>query len=118
MWTGSSCRTGVCCECGTDGVFLCWSDVIEALSNPIRYVNLMEQRSKQLAALTLEEGEEERDPKEVETCPDLQRWSVRSSSLQWPSDYFTNYSIWTLITTSDHQIADQITSLITLVSKL
>uniref|UniRef100_A0AAR2J4J5 Phosphoinositide phospholipase C n=1 Tax=Pygocentrus nattereri TaxID=42514 RepID=A0AAR2J4J5_PYGNA len=37
----------------------------EALSNPIRYVNLMEQRSKQLAALTLEEGEEEKDAKEV-----------------------------------------------------
>uniref|UniRef100_A0AAR2L0U5 1-phosphatidylinositol 4,5-bisphosphate phosphodiesterase n=1 Tax=Pygocentrus nattereri TaxID=42514 RepID=A0AAR2L0U5_PYGNA len=38
-----------------------FADVIEALSNPIRYVNLMEQRSKQLAALTLEEGEEEKD---------------------------------------------------------
>jgi hypothetical protein len=35
------------------------ADVIEALSNPIRYVNLLEQRSQQLAALTLEEGEEE-----------------------------------------------------------
>uniref|UniRef100_A0A8B9LLM0 Phosphoinositide phospholipase C n=1 Tax=Astyanax mexicanus TaxID=7994 RepID=A0A8B9LLM0_ASTMX len=42
-----------------------FADVIEALSNPIRYVNLMEQRSKQLAALTLEEGEEEKDAKEV-----------------------------------------------------
>uniref|UniRef100_A0A673LP40 1-phosphatidylinositol 4,5-bisphosphate phosphodiesterase beta-1-like n=1 Tax=Sinocyclocheilus rhinocerous TaxID=307959 RepID=A0A673LP40_9TELE len=50
-----------------------FADVIEALSNPIRYVNLMEQRSKQLAALTLEEGEEEKDTKEVETSPDLQR---------------------------------------------
>uniref|UniRef100_A0A3B4FGJ5 Phosphoinositide phospholipase C n=1 Tax=Pundamilia nyererei TaxID=303518 RepID=A0A3B4FGJ5_9CICH len=30
-----------------------------ALSNPIRYVNLLEQRSKQLAALTLEDGEED-----------------------------------------------------------
>uniref|UniRef100_A0A671M8G8 phosphoinositide phospholipase C n=1 Tax=Sinocyclocheilus anshuiensis TaxID=1608454 RepID=A0A671M8G8_9TELE len=49
-----------------------FADVIEALSNPIRYVNLMEQRSKQLAALTLEEGEEEKDTKEVETSPDLQ----------------------------------------------
>uniref|UniRef100_A0A674C4H0 Phosphoinositide phospholipase C n=1 Tax=Salmo trutta TaxID=8032 RepID=A0A674C4H0_SALTR len=36
-----------------------FADVIEALSNPIRYVNLLEQRSQQLAALTLEEGEEE-----------------------------------------------------------
>uniref|UniRef100_A0AAR2M4H5 1-phosphatidylinositol 4,5-bisphosphate phosphodiesterase n=1 Tax=Pygocentrus nattereri TaxID=42514 RepID=A0AAR2M4H5_PYGNA len=44
-----------------------FADVIEALSNPIRYVNLMEQRSKQLAALTLEEGEEEKDAKETET---------------------------------------------------
>ncbi|XP_065111125.1 1-phosphatidylinositol 4,5-bisphosphate phosphodiesterase beta-1 isoform X2 [Paramisgurnus dabryanus] len=44
-----------------------FADVIEALSNPIRYVNLMEQRSKQLAALTLEEGEEEKDSKEAES---------------------------------------------------
>uniref|UniRef100_A0A9J7YKP0 1-phosphatidylinositol 4,5-bisphosphate phosphodiesterase n=2 Tax=Cyprinus carpio carpio TaxID=630221 RepID=A0A9J7YKP0_CYPCA len=45
-----------------------FADVIEALSNPIRYVNLMEQRSKQLAALTLEEGEEEKDTKEADPC--------------------------------------------------
>ncbi|XP_077350862.1 1-phosphatidylinositol 4,5-bisphosphate phosphodiesterase beta-1-like [Festucalex cinctus] len=36
-----------------------FADVIEALSNPIRYVNLLEQRSKQLAALTLEDGDDE-----------------------------------------------------------
>uniref|UniRef100_A0A8C6WXH2 Phosphoinositide phospholipase C n=1 Tax=Neogobius melanostomus TaxID=47308 RepID=A0A8C6WXH2_9GOBI len=41
-----------------------FADVIEALSNPIRYVNLLEQRSKQLAALTLEEPEED-TPTEV-----------------------------------------------------
>lgn len=41
-----------------------YADVIEALSNPIRYVNLMEQRAKQLAALTLEDEEEVK--KEVE----------------------------------------------------
>ncbi|XP_069090246.1 1-phosphatidylinositol 4,5-bisphosphate phosphodiesterase beta-1 isoform X1 [Pleurodeles waltl] len=35
-----------------------YADVIEALSNPIRYVNLMEQRARQLAALTLEDEEE------------------------------------------------------------
>ncbi|XP_075719176.1 1-phosphatidylinositol 4,5-bisphosphate phosphodiesterase beta-1 [Rhinoderma darwinii] len=35
-----------------------FADVIEALSNPIKYVNLMEQRSRQLAALTLEDEEE------------------------------------------------------------
>lgn len=51
----------------TDCALLIETDVIEALSNPIRYVNLMEQRSKQLAALTLEEGEEEKDAKEVGT---------------------------------------------------
>uniref|UniRef100_A0A8D3CVY9 phosphoinositide phospholipase C n=1 Tax=Scophthalmus maximus TaxID=52904 RepID=A0A8D3CVY9_SCOMX len=42
-----------------------FADVIEALSNPIRYVNLMEQRANQLAALTLEEGGEEEGEKEV-----------------------------------------------------
>uniref|UniRef100_A0A4W5KL04 Phosphoinositide phospholipase C n=1 Tax=Hucho hucho TaxID=62062 RepID=A0A4W5KL04_9TELE len=42
-----------------------FADVIEALSNPIRYVNLMEQRANQLAALTLEEGAEEEDSKEA-----------------------------------------------------
>lgn len=45
--------------------FFCSSDVIEALSNPIRYVNLMEQRANQLAALTLEEGGEEEGDREV-----------------------------------------------------
>uniref|UniRef100_A0AAZ3QPM8 1-phosphatidylinositol 4,5-bisphosphate phosphodiesterase n=1 Tax=Oncorhynchus tshawytscha TaxID=74940 RepID=A0AAZ3QPM8_ONCTS len=42
-----------------------FADVIEALSNPIRYVNLMEQRANQLAALTLEEGAEEEDSREA-----------------------------------------------------
>lgn len=45
-----------------------FSDVIEALSNPIRYVNLMEQRANQLAALTLEEGGEDEGDKEVCVC--------------------------------------------------
>ncbi|KAK7806617.1 hypothetical protein U0070_000068 [Myodes glareolus] len=44
-----------------------YADVIEALSNPIRYVNLMEQRAKQLAALTLEDEEEVK--KEVRRAP-------------------------------------------------
>uniref|UniRef100_A0A8D3DJ08 Phosphoinositide phospholipase C n=1 Tax=Scophthalmus maximus TaxID=52904 RepID=A0A8D3DJ08_SCOMX len=47
----------------------------EALSNPIRYVNLMEQRANQLAALTLEEGGEEEGEKEVcghTTCLEAQ----------------------------------------------
>uniref|UniRef100_A0A3Q3WAF3 1-phosphatidylinositol 4,5-bisphosphate phosphodiesterase n=1 Tax=Mola mola TaxID=94237 RepID=A0A3Q3WAF3_MOLML len=43
-----------------------FADVIEALSNPIRYVSLMEQRANQLAALTLEEGGEEEGDKEVD----------------------------------------------------
>uniref|UniRef100_A0A8C7JQQ2 1-phosphatidylinositol 4,5-bisphosphate phosphodiesterase n=1 Tax=Oncorhynchus kisutch TaxID=8019 RepID=A0A8C7JQQ2_ONCKI len=47
-----------------------FADVIEALSNPIRYVNLMEQRANQLAALTLEEGAEEEDSREVEAAGD------------------------------------------------
>ncbi|KAF6718489.1 1-phosphatidylinositol 4,5-bisphosphate phosphodiesterase beta-1 [Oryzias melastigma] len=47
-----------------------FADVIEALSNPIRYVNLMEQRANQLAALTLEEGGEEEGDKEVEAGSD------------------------------------------------
>ncbi|KAI4789008.1 hypothetical protein KUCAC02_035494, partial [Chaenocephalus aceratus] len=46
-----------------------FADVIEALSNPIRYVNLLEQRSKQLAALTLEDGEEDSHTEdEADTC--------------------------------------------------
>lgn len=40
-------------------LYICSLDVIEALSNPIRYVNLLEQRSKQLAALTLDDVEED-----------------------------------------------------------
>lgn len=39
--------------------------MIEALSNPIRYINLMEQRASQLAALTQEEGGQELNNKEV-----------------------------------------------------
>uniref|UniRef100_A0A452THL7 1-phosphatidylinositol 4,5-bisphosphate phosphodiesterase n=1 Tax=Ursus maritimus TaxID=29073 RepID=A0A452THL7_URSMA len=52
-----------------------YADVIEALSNPIRYVNLMEQRAKQLAALTLEDEEEvkkevsKQAPSEARTTP-------------------------------------------------
>ncbi|KAI4871630.1 hypothetical protein NFI96_000014 [Prochilodus magdalenae] len=43
-----------------------FADVIEALSNPIRYINLMEQRANQLAALTQEEGEQEDSSKEMD----------------------------------------------------
>uniref|UniRef100_G3SQN0 1-phosphatidylinositol 4,5-bisphosphate phosphodiesterase n=1 Tax=Loxodonta africana TaxID=9785 RepID=G3SQN0_LOXAF len=53
---------------GKDEMSPSYLDVIEALSNPIRYVNLMEQRAKQLAALTLEDEEEikkEADPGET-----------------------------------------------------
>ncbi|XP_059898380.1 LOW QUALITY PROTEIN: 1-phosphatidylinositol 4,5-bisphosphate phosphodiesterase beta-1-like [Gadus macrocephalus] len=43
-----------------------FADVIDALSNPIRYINLMEQRANQLAALTLEEEGEEGADKEAD----------------------------------------------------
>ncbi|XP_069811610.1 1-phosphatidylinositol 4,5-bisphosphate phosphodiesterase beta-1 isoform X1 [Dendropsophus ebraccatus] len=46
-----------------------FADVIEALSNPIKYVNLMEQRSRQLAALTLEDEEEVRKEAEAGDAP-------------------------------------------------
>lgn len=55
------------------------SDVIEALSNPIRYVNLMEQRANQLAALTLEEGGEEEGDKEASLSKPVT--SITESSL-------------------------------------
>lgn len=52
-------------------------DVIEALSNPIRYVNLLEQRSKQLAALTLDDVEEDAQT-EVRQVPAVlgSQWAV------------------------------------------
>lgn len=46
--------------------------MIEALSNPIRYVNLLEQRSKQLAALTLDDVEEDA---QTEVSPVFQSWA-------------------------------------------
>uniref|UniRef100_A0A8C4HDL6 Phosphoinositide phospholipase C n=1 Tax=Dicentrarchus labrax TaxID=13489 RepID=A0A8C4HDL6_DICLA len=50
-----------------------FADVIEALSNPIRYVNLLEQRSKQLAALTLDDVEEDTQtevgPNDLKSAP-------------------------------------------------
>uniref|UniRef100_A0A8C4ZK16 Phosphoinositide phospholipase C n=1 Tax=Gadus morhua TaxID=8049 RepID=A0A8C4ZK16_GADMO len=47
-----------------------FADVIDALSNPIRYINLMEQRANQLAALTLEEEGEEGADKEADAGGD------------------------------------------------
>ncbi|KAG7511683.1 1-phosphatidylinositol 4,5-bisphosphate phosphodiesterase beta-1-like [Solea senegalensis] len=59
-----------------------FADVIEALSNPIRYVNLLEQRSKQLAALTLEDGEEDTQTEdEVETCAE-RKTDLKSAPLE------------------------------------
>lgn len=50
-----------------------FADVIEALSNPIRYVNLLEQRSKQLAALTLEDTEDDaHTEEETDICVEHQ----------------------------------------------
>ncbi|XP_055083055.1 1-phosphatidylinositol 4,5-bisphosphate phosphodiesterase beta-1-like isoform X3 [Periophthalmus magnuspinnatus] len=50
-----------------------FADVIEALSNPIRYVNLLEQRSKQLAALTLEDPEDDVESQQTETDSCVER---------------------------------------------
>lgn len=59
------------------------SDVIEALSNPIRYVNLMEQRANQLAALTLEEGGEDEGDKEVSVWTfQIHGWDMRKLQLE------------------------------------
>uniref|UniRef100_A0A674N5Z9 phosphoinositide phospholipase C n=1 Tax=Takifugu rubripes TaxID=31033 RepID=A0A674N5Z9_TAKRU len=72
-----------------------FADVIEALSNPIRYVNLMEQRANQLAALTLEEGGEDEGDKEVKPpgkglnkftlIPEIHHQSVRLSGCSDPN---------------------------------
>ncbi|KAM9804296.1 1-phosphatidylinositol 4,5-bisphosphate phosphodiesterase beta-1-like [Neosynchiropus ocellatus] len=59
-----------------------FADVIEALSNPIRYVNLLEQRSKQLAALTLEDGEEEAQPEEESDSTAERKNDVKSSPVE------------------------------------
>uniref|UniRef100_A0A672HKA1 phosphoinositide phospholipase C n=1 Tax=Salarias fasciatus TaxID=181472 RepID=A0A672HKA1_SALFA len=59
-----------------------FADVIEALSNPIRYVNLMEQRANQLAALTLEEGGEEEGDKEVNFLSQIRRIKPVKGSLK------------------------------------
>ncbi|XP_023249264.1 1-phosphatidylinositol 4,5-bisphosphate phosphodiesterase beta-1-like [Seriola lalandi dorsalis] len=59
-----------------------FADVIEALSNPIRYVNLLEQRSKQLAALTLEDGEEETQTEdEADSCAERKN-DLKSAPLE------------------------------------
>ncbi|GLD69644.1 1-phosphatidylinositol 4,5-bisphosphate phosphodiesterase beta-1-like protein [Lates japonicus] len=59
-----------------------FADVIEALSNPIRYVNLLEQRSKQLAALTLEDGEEDTQTEdEADSCAERKN-DVKSAPLE------------------------------------
>ncbi|TDH01571.1 hypothetical protein EPR50_G00181590 [Perca flavescens] len=59
-----------------------FADVIEALSNPIRYVNLLEQRSKQLAALTLEDVEEDTHTEdEADSCAERKN-DVKSAPLE------------------------------------
>uniref|UniRef100_A0AAY4CBM6 Phosphoinositide phospholipase C n=1 Tax=Denticeps clupeoides TaxID=299321 RepID=A0AAY4CBM6_9TELE len=58
-----------------------------ALSNPIRYVNLMEQRSKQLAALTLEEGEE--DISKEKEYSDPEAWIKSGMLTRFRSFLFT-----------------------------
>lgn len=66
------------------------SDVIEALSNPIRYVNLMEQRANQLAALTLEEGGEEEGDKEVCVCFESTQYLNPTASNIYPTQITTD----------------------------
>ncbi|XP_074531383.1 1-phosphatidylinositol 4,5-bisphosphate phosphodiesterase beta-1-like [Halichoeres trimaculatus] len=58
-----------------------FADVIEALSNPIRYVNLLEQRSKQLAALTDDVEEETQVEEEAETTTERKN-DVKSVPLE------------------------------------
>uniref|UniRef100_A0A8C9NH30 Phosphoinositide phospholipase C n=1 Tax=Serinus canaria TaxID=9135 RepID=A0A8C9NH30_SERCA len=59
-----------------------YADVIEALSNPIRYVNLMEQRAKQLAALTLEDEEEvKKEVREVSESLEIVLWYLKTPAL-------------------------------------
>ncbi|CAJ1066763.1 LOW QUALITY PROTEIN: 1-phosphatidylinositol 4%2C5-bisphosphate phosphodiesterase beta-1-like [Xyrichtys novacula] len=58
-----------------------FADVIEALSNPIRYVNLLEQRSKQLAALTDDVEEETPAEEEAETTTERKN-DVKSVPLE------------------------------------
>uniref|UniRef100_A0A8C3V3M5 Phosphoinositide phospholipase C n=1 Tax=Catharus ustulatus TaxID=91951 RepID=A0A8C3V3M5_CATUS len=59
-----------------------YADVIEALSNPIRYVNLMEQRAKQLAALTLEDEEEvKKEVREVSEPLEIMLWYLKAPIL-------------------------------------
>ncbi|XP_035028584.2 1-phosphatidylinositol 4,5-bisphosphate phosphodiesterase beta-1-like [Hippoglossus stenolepis] len=59
-----------------------FADVIEALSNPIRYVNLLEQRSKQLAALTLEDEEEDTQTEdEADACTERKN-DLKSAPLE------------------------------------
>lgn len=56
--------------------------MIEALSNPIRYVNLMEQRAKQLAALTLEDEEEvKKEVREVSESLEIVLWYLKTPAL-------------------------------------
>ncbi|XP_074503475.1 1-phosphatidylinositol 4,5-bisphosphate phosphodiesterase beta-1-like [Sebastes fasciatus] len=59
-----------------------FADVIEALSNPIRYVNLLEQRSKALAALTLEDVEEDTQTEdEADSCAERKN-DLKSAPLE------------------------------------
>ncbi|XP_041646165.1 1-phosphatidylinositol 4,5-bisphosphate phosphodiesterase beta-1-like [Cheilinus undulatus] len=59
-----------------------FADVMEALSNPIRYVNLLDQRSKQLAALTLDDVEEETQAEEEADTTTERKNDVKSAPLE------------------------------------
>lgn len=85
---------------GENTGFFYSSDVIEALSNPIRYVNLMEQRANQLAALTLEEGGEDEGDKEVSVWKFKMRgWDMKKLQVDflfWTTDCCHRYDQQTL----------------------
>ncbi|KAK3541970.1 hypothetical protein QTP86_009238 [Hemibagrus guttatus] len=66
-----------------------FADVIEALSNPIRYINLMEQRANQLAALTQEEGGQDVNIKEIDACGEIVSESV-SEAQRTPAENGTS----------------------------
>ncbi|EGV93082.1 1-phosphatidylinositol-4,5-bisphosphate phosphodiesterase beta-1 [Cricetulus griseus] len=83
-----------------------YADVIEALSNPIRYVNLMEQRAKQLAALTLEDEEEvKKEDRGCASCMFVGPWPRAFPAHSIPSVFWLGDSRQTLLLRSGVQKA-------------
>ncbi|XP_053568138.1 1-phosphatidylinositol 4,5-bisphosphate phosphodiesterase beta-1 isoform X1 [Bombina bombina] len=80
-----------------------FADVIEALSNPIKYVNLMEQRSRQLAALTLEDEEELKKEIEAGEAP----LEANSEPRPAPSENGLNHPSTLTPKSSSHNVQSQ-----------